>query len=234
MAGDYTVINDEIAHALLLITGNPHESEKLRGISVISLGTCLTQVDMVGFEDAEDIMISEKTIIKIQETLHKLFMDTEIPTDVRRRILEASVQAPQDWHGENVGTAFSRGEEAWRLTAVFCMRFIRGFDDQILEALSDKNADIHYYAVCAAGNWAVDAAWPHIRELVDSDASDKSLLLAAIDAVINMRPQEAAEVLGDLIDDDDQEISDAVYEALAMAEALDEIDDEEEDDEFLK
>jgi hypothetical protein len=72
----------------------------------------------------------------------------------------------------------------------------------------------------------VDAAWPHIRELVDSDATDKSLLLAAIDAVINMRPQEAAEVLGDLIDDDDQEISDAVYEALAMAEALDEIDDE--------
>jgi len=235
LAGDYTVINDEIAHALLLITGNPHESEKLRGISVISLGTCLTHVDMMGFEDADDIMISEKTIIKIQETLHKLFMDTEIPTDVRRRILEASVQAPQDWHGENVGTAFSSGEEAWRLTAVFCMRFIRGFDDQILEALSDKNADIHYHAVCAAGNWAVAAAWPHIRELVDSDATDKSLLLAAIDAVINIRPQEAAEVLGDLIDDDDEEISDAVYEALAMAEALDEIDDEEEeDDEFLK
>jgi len=37
LAGDYTVINDEIAHALLLITGNPHESEKLRGISVIYL-----------------------------------------------------------------------------------------------------------------------------------------------------------------------------------------------------
>ncbi len=190
---------------------------------------------MMEFEDADDIMISEKTFIKIQETLHKLFMDTDIPTDVRRRILEASVHAPQDWHGEHVGTAFSSGEEAWRLTAVFCMRFIRGFDDQILEALSDKNTDIHYHAVCAAGNWAVDAAWPHIRELVDSDASDKSLLLAAIDAVINIRPQEAADVLGDLIDDDDQEIADAVYEALAMAEALDEIDDEEEeDDEFLK
>jgi len=29
-------------------------------------------------------------------------------------------------------------------------------------------------------------------------------------------------------------IADAVYEALAMAEALDEIDDEDEDDEFLK
>ena len=233
LAGDYTVINDEIAHALLLITGNPHESEKLRGISVISLGSCLTHADMMGFEDPDDIMISEKTFIKIQETLHKLFMDTDIPTELRRRILEASVQAPQDWHCENVDRAFSSGEKAWRLTAVFCMRFIRGFDDQILEALSDKNADIHYHAVCAAGNWEVDAAWPHIRELVDSDATDKPLLLAAIDAVINIRPQEAAEVLGDLIDDDDQEIADAVHEALAMAEGLAEIDDWD-DDEFLK
>jgi hypothetical protein len=175
-------------------------------------------------------MISEKTFIKIQQTLHKHFMDTDIPTELRRRILEASVQAPQDWHGENVDTAFSSDAKAWRLTVVFCMRFIRGFDDQILEALSDQNADIHYHAVCAAGNWEVDAAWPHIRELVDSDATDKPLLLAAIDAVINIRPQEAAEVLGDLIDDDDQEIADAVYEALAMAEGLAEIDDWDEDD----
>ena len=233
LAGDYTVINDEIAHALLLIADNPHESEKLRGISVISLGSCLTHADMMGFEDPDDIMISEKTFIKIQETLHKLFMDTDIPTELRQRILEASVQAPQDWHCENVDRAFSSGEKTWRLTAVFCMRFIRGFDDQILEALSDKNADIHYHAVCAAGNWAVDAAWPHICELVDSGATDKSLLFAAIDAVINIRPQEAAAVLGDLIDDDDQEIADAVYEALAMAEGLAEIDDWDED-EFLK
>ncbi len=87
------------------------------------------------------------------------------------------------------------------------------------------------FALRAIGE--VDAAWPHIRELVDSDATDKPLLLAAIDAVINIRPQEATEVLGDLIDDDDQEIADAVHEALAMAEGLAEIDDWD-DDEFLK
>ncbi|MGD1975194.1 MAG: hypothetical protein PVH37_08805 [Desulfobacterales bacterium] len=234
LAGDFTVISDEIAHALLAITGNPNESEKLRAISVISLGTALANADMMGFEDPDDIIISEKTFIEIQETLHKLFVDTDISTDVRRRILEASVRAPQEWHGENVHAAFSSDEEAWRLTAVFCMQYIRGFDDQILEALNDKNADIHYHAVCAAGNWAVDAAWPHIRALVDGDATDKPLLLAAIDAVVNIRPREAAEVLGDFINDDDQEVVDAVYEALAMAEALNELDDEDEDDEILK
>jgi len=53
--------NDKIVQALLLTTGKPHESEKLRGVSVISLGSCLTHADMMGFEDPEDIMISEKT-----------------------------------------------------------------------------------------------------------------------------------------------------------------------------
>jgi hypothetical protein len=234
LAGDYTVICDSIVHALLSITANPNESEKLQAISVISLGAALANADMMGFEDPDDIIISEKTFIKIQETLHNLFMDTEIPTDVRRRILEASVRAPQEWHGENVRAAFSSDEEDWRLTAVFCMQYIRGFDNQILEALNDENADIHYHAVCAAGNWAVAAAWPHIRALVEGGATDKPLLLAAIDAVVNIRPQAAAEVLGDFINDDDQEVVDAVNEALAMAAALNEIDDEDEDDEFLK
>ena len=42
-------------------------------------------------------------------------------------------------------------DEAWRLTAVFCMRFIRGFEEQILEALKSQHPDIHHEAVLAAG-----------------------------------------------------------------------------------
>ena len=42
------------------------------------------------------------------------------------------------------------------------MRFVRGFDEQILEALDSKNPDTHYEVVLAAGNWEVDAAWPHV------------------------------------------------------------------------
>jgi hypothetical protein len=93
--------------------------------------------------------------------------------------------------------------EVWRLTAVFCMRFVRGFDEQILEALDSRNPDIHYEAVCAAGAWEVDAAWPHIAALVTSGETDKPLLLAAIEAVASIRPREAAEILDDLTDSDD-------------------------------
>lgn len=231
LAGDYTVINDELAHALLSILGNSEEPEELRGQAAISLGPAVEQADTYGFEDADDILISEDTFRSVHEKLRKLYMDLDVPKEVRRRILEASVRAPQSWHENAVRAAYSSRDKDWKLTAVFCMRFIRGFDDQILESLDSKNPDIHYQAVCAAGNWEVDAAWPHITALVTSEKTDKDLLLAAIDAVAMIRPQEASEILLDLTASDDEEIVEAAYEAMAMAEPWEDEDDEDEDDE---
>jgi hypothetical protein len=45
------------------------------------------------------------------------------------------VRAPQDWHENAVGSAYASGDDTWKLTAVFCMRFVRGFDGQIVEEL---------------------------------------------------------------------------------------------------
>ena len=138
--------------------------------------------------------------------------------------------APQDWHRDAVRAAYSSDDEAWRLTAVFCMRFVRGFEKQILEALDSTNPAIHCEAVLAAGNWAVDAAWPHVAALVTSGETDKPLLLAAIDAVASIRPHEAAELLDDLADSDDEDIVAAVEDAMAMAEGAAGADDDFDDD----
>ena len=140
------------------------------------------------------------------------------------------MRAPQDWHQAAVRAAYASDDEAWRLTAVFCMRFVRGFEEQILEGLESKNPDIHFEAVCAAGNWEVAAAWPHIAALVSSDDTDKPLRLAAIEAVGCIRPHEAAEIFADLCDSEDEDIAEAVFEALTMADGL--ADEDDEDDEF--
>src|SRR4249919_2895241 len=85
-------------------------------------------------------------------------------------------------------------------------------------------------AVCAAGAWEVDAAWPHIAALVRSGESDKPLLLAAIEAVANIRRREAAAILRDL-SDSNGDVVEAVLEALAMIEqSLDGEDEDGEDD----
>jgi hypothetical protein len=230
LAGDYTVINDELADALLAIVCCDKETAEMRGTAVMSLGPALEHADTMGFEDADDILLSADVCHRIQESLHQLFLDPAVPEDVRRQVLEVSVRAPQAWHEEAVRAAYASNDDAWQLTAVFCMRFIRGFEAQILEALHSDNPDMHYQAVCAAGSWEVDAAWSHIAALVIAPQTDKELRLAAIDAVANIRPYAAAEVLADLTDSDDEDIAEAVYDALMMAEAVLEYDDDDDDD----
>jgi hypothetical protein len=139
LAGDFTVINDELVDILLSILQNGKESEKLRAKVVISLGPALEYADTDGFEDPDDIPISEGTFSRIQKSLRKLYMDAKIPKEVRRRILEASVRAPQDWHQNAIRAAYSSGDQDWKLTAVFSMCWIRGFNKQILEALGSDN-----------------------------------------------------------------------------------------------
>jgi hypothetical protein len=229
LAGNVTVINAELVDALLSILRSGDKPGAVRGSAAIALGPVLEHADTEGFEDADDLPITERSFQEIQDSLHKLYMDANVPGDVRRRILEASVRAPQGWHPGAIRAAYGSGEEVWRLTAVFCMRFVRGFEEQILEALASTNPDIHYEAVVAAGNWGLDAAWPHVAALVASRKTKKPLLLAAIDAVASIRPHEALEILDDLADADDEDIADAVHEAMAMA-AGHSVDDELDDD----
>ena len=229
MAGDSTVVSDELVDALLCVLQNNHESETVRARAATSLGPALDQADTDGFDDTGAAPISEKVFHQIQDALRKLYRDAEIPEEVRRRILEASVRAPQDWHPDAIRAAYSSSNERWQLTAVFCMRFVRGFDEQICEALENENRDIHCEAVLAAGDWGIAAAWPHVLALITSDQTPKPLLLAAIEAVPSIRPEKAAELLIDFTDSDDEDIVDAAHEALAMAEGPSSEDDDEDD-----
>jgi hypothetical protein len=132
-----------------------------------------------------------------------------------------------------VRQAYASNDEDWKLTAVFCMNYVRGFSKQILESLQSDDPLIHYEAVRAAGNRDLKAAWRHIAALIESDETEKALLLAAIEAAAAIRPDEAARLVADLADSDDQDIRAAADEALGSAELpWDETDlDDEEDDE---
>jgi hypothetical protein len=232
LAGDYAEVNDEIVNALLSILQSSAESEELRGSVAISLGPVLEHADIDGFEDPDDVPISKNSFRKIQESLRRLYMDIDVPKNVRRRILEASVRAPLDWHKDAIRAAYSCEDGDWRLTAVFSMRWVRGFDDQILEALESDNQEIYYEAICAAGNWEVDAAWSHVSRLVREQETDKHLLLAAIDAVASLRPQEAGLILMDLTHSDDEDVAEAANEAMIMAKGFSDYEFAEEDDDW--
>ncbi len=218
LAGDLTIINDELADSLIAIISSQNEPEQLRARAAIALGAVLEQADTDGFEDPDDVPITQRKFRSIQASLQKLYFDNSILKEVRRRILEASVRAPENWHHDAISTAYSSGDKDWKLTAVFSMRWAAGFNDQILEASKSADPEIHYEAVEAAGNWELDAAWPHLVALVQDARSPKALLIAAIGAIASIRPAEAPEILIDLADSDDEEIAEAAEEAIGMAE----------------
>ena len=231
LAGDLVVMNDALAKALLAVLRSPDEAEKLRARAASSFGAVLEQTDIDGFDDPyADPPITEDTFHTIQDSLQKLFLDAGTPKEVRRRVLEASVRASGDWHATAIAAAYSGGDRDWKLTAVFAMRWVRGFDDRILEALNSPDRDIHVEAVQAAGNWALDAAWSHVVGIVNDPGAPKRLLLAAIEAVGNIRPAEAGAVLADLVESGDEDIAEAVDEVMAMAEVASEDEDDEDDE----
>jgi hypothetical protein len=219
LAGHVVVLDDSMADLLLSIVRSSGEPEELRARAAISLGPALEQCDTEGFDDdLAEPPITGATFRRIQQTLRETHMDEGAPKELRRRALEASVRAAQVWHQDAIRAAYSSGDEDWKLTAVFGMRWVAGFDDEILEMLESRNPDIHYEAVRAAGNWGLYAAWPHVAALIASEETEKHLLLAAIEAAANLRPREAGAVLAELADSEDEEIAEAVDEALLMAE----------------
>ena len=221
MAGNLVVMNDQLADALLVILRDATEPDDLRATAAIAFGPVLERTDTSGFDDPHDEPpISRATFETIRETLHKLYLDESLPKEVRRRILEGSVRSHDAWHKTAIRTAYASGDREWMLTAVFGMRWIRGFEKQILDALQSNDSEIHCEAVHAAGNWELDPAWSHVVTLVEDPDTPKPLLLAAIGAVGGIRPQEATEILEDLADSGDPEIAEAAEDAISMAEAM--------------
>ena len=232
LAGDMVVIDDAMVEALLTVACSAAEPELLRSKAAISLGPVLEQTSIDGFEDndPDELPISESTFRNIQDMLQAVCGDPTVPKEVRRRALEASVRAPEDWHNDAVARAYASGDPEWVLTAVFCMRWIDGFDDEILQSLQNPNEEIHFEAVNAAGENELNAAWDHVVALVHNPQTPKPLRLAAIGAVGSIRPAQARDILVHLADSDDEEIAEAADESMMMAEAVAEFEDEEEDE----
>lgn len=225
LAGEYVVMSDDIAHALLdLIRSDA--AEEVRAAATSSLGTALEDVDTMGADDP-DVSISRSCFRRIQKSLRGLYFDGDVPELVRRRALESSVHAPAEWHANAIRAAHASGDPDWLQTALSCMGYVDGFDDELVAALAREEEYLRLEAVIAIGQRHVDAAWPDLARLVKSRATGKDLRLAAIEALAAIRPEASQSILSDLLDDDDDDIAEAAGEAFGLAAVFAEhLDDE--------
>ena len=97
------------------------------------------------------------------------------------------------------------------------MQYVLGFEDQIVEALHDSDADIRREAIEAAGIWELEAAWPSVAAMLASPATEKRLLIAAVEAGASIYPREAGFLLSPLCNSEDAQIAAASREAVLTA-----------------
>jgi hypothetical protein len=234
LAAQGVVMNDEVADALLTAIRDRSASEELRAGAAIALGPALEEADADIDEDFDDVIITRPMFARVKRELHQLFADAAVPKEVRRRILEAAVRAPEEWQRKALRAAYATGDAEWKLTAVFGMGQMPGFEKEILEALNGEDYDLRLEALKAAGHRELQAAWPVVESVLTSKRSDKDWLLAAINAAPLIRPADAEALLFDLAESTDEEIANAATEALAIAETApdDDFADEDEEDEY--
>ncbi len=227
MAGELVVMNDLLAGELLRILADPGEGDDLRATAAISLGPALEEAYLHGEDEPESLAVSDSILQKARIALRTTYMDPAVPKEVRRCALEASVRSSEPWHPAAVRAAYYDGDVEWRLTALFCMRYVSGFDSEIMEGLQNDSSEVLYQAVHAAKEQEIDSAWPLIQRLVllasegaslapDNPDTEIPLLMAAMEAVAVLRPSEARETILELTEVDNEEISEVALEILDM------------------
>lgn len=235
LAAQVVVMDDTVAGTLLALIRNTSASDDLRGVAAIALGPALEEADNAVDDDPEDVVITAGMFARLKRELHQLFTDAGVPKEVRRRVLEAAVRAPEDWQRKALSAAYATGDPEWKITAVFGMGQLPGFEKEILEALKSEDPDLRVEAVKSAGNQSIESAWPVVESALTSRRSDKELLLAAIPAAVQIRPADAESLIFDFTESKDEEIAEAAREALELtgAEPDDDFaDEDDEEDEF--
>lgn len=226
-------MDDDLARVFLdLIAGDGNED--VRADTVIGLGPIIEEAGM-DFDDEDDFEwgpelgpgISRETFDTILREVQEVYKAESQPKLVRRRAFESLVRHPQPWQKSEIRQHFASGDRDWKLTAVFAMGYVPGFEKEIIELVSSGEGDFLFEAVRAAGNMDVKGAAGRIRAIAQSEDADRDLRCIAIEALQYVDPdcEDLLERLTESRDEEVAEVAAAVLEELSMLE--EELDEED-------
>ncbi len=230
LGGSLVVFDDEMCDLLLAVLEERKNPEQLRASAAISLGPALATADDMNFGEFGETPLDNERYEIVQTVLHQLVDNQEEPTILRRRALEASIRSPEDWHAGSIAWAYQQDEPEWKVTAIFAMGWVRGFRKEILESLTHPNPEVSREAVRAASNWGFNEALKPLRDIAFSTRATRDERLAAIEGAANIASPEALEMLRELMEDDDEEISEVAHFALQEATLFEGFEDPFDDD----
>ncbi len=213
---DEDIHDDAGARRMLDILTDSEADPELRGQAAIKLGPGLQLCDERIDWDDLDLYFGKPTFEKIDQTFRRLYHDASTPKLVRRRILEAAVRAPLDWHEGAVRAAWETDDDDWRQTAVFGMGNIPGFEDQLLDIVKrdDLSEGVLREAVRAAGARELGKAEPIVRRVALDENRESYTRQLAIEALIWCGNDRSECALSKLTRHSDPDIADTAEWAL--------------------
>lgn len=219
------VVDDALARELLRFARDPEGVPEERGRALIALGPALEETS---YEEAEDgsleppvgpeewwaTPLSEGAYREVQDSLRRIYHDGGQPKVIRRRALEAAVRAQRPWHRDAVATAWSSGDPEWRVTAVFAMGFLGGFESEIEAAFRGDDPVLRREAMRAAGHSELERLAPSLLEVAADPEADPEDRAAAVDALGELQYEAAVSLMEMLVDHEDEDLAEAAEAAL--------------------
>ena len=204
------------ARRMVDILTDSEADPELRGQAAVKLGPGLQLCDERLDWDDITLYFGESTFETIDQTFRRLYHDASTPKLVRRRILEAAVRAPMDWHEGAVRAAWETDDDDWRQTAVFGMGNVPGFNEQLLEILKqdDLTEGVLREAVRAAGSRGLEKAEPIVRRVALDDDCESYTRQLAIEALIWCGTDRSERALEELSRHSNHDIADTAEWAL--------------------
>jgi hypothetical protein len=229
-------MDDDLAHAIVEIAAGDL-SDAIRADAIVSLGPLIEECGMdydetLGFEWAPELgpPVSRQTFQFVVKRIRAIYEDETAPKLLRRRAFEVLVRDPQPWQSDEIRKHLASPDEDWRLTAIFGMGAVKGFEKELLDVVTNGEGIQLTEAVRSAGQMSVAGAAGPIRRLATSSKTERDLRLEAI-AALPLVDAEAFEILDELSRSKDREIAEAAQEALhelLLDAGLDDDDIEEE------
>jgi hypothetical protein len=202
-------MNDEIAEAILALAAGD-ASDGIRADAIIALGPVIEEC---GTDYGVGPPVSRETCAAITKKIRALYDDASQPKLLRRRAFEVLVRAPQPWQRDEIGRWLGSSDEEWRITAVFAMGQMTGFEDELLAVLAEAEGLMLEEAVRSAGLVALTGAARKIHDLAASKDTARELRFEAILALPYV-DEDAFELLDELSHSKDRELAAVAEEAL--------------------
>lgn len=214
LAGNLSVVNPDLVEEFRKIAENKTEEFELRISAISAMAPIFEEVikpsylETVSAIDAEEDIITIDSLTDAVKAVKEIYFNIKEEEEIRRQALKTAVRVFDDWQIEAVRKAYAEDNVEWKSTAVFCMRYLEGFNKEILESIRSQNSEIKLNAIEAAAKHELVDAWGEVEKVIKYERANIDLLCAAIYAAPVLNPSGYRDVLVNL--PEDGEVSEAV------------------------